>query len=159
EGEIGVHQALDLRVARAETEPANRVAQRRLRHGPEVDVGAHQRPQPRVLELLLPPRGRERHRIAGDLAAGLDDRVNVEQRAVGVEDVPGNRAQRVYAMRAPRAGRFGAGLGSGAPSRPASMNPYFRSFFASRNDDVRVRDPSTIMMNCWPSRHAETARL
>src|SRR5213593_2097262 len=147
------------RVRRRETELADRVAERRLGDFPEVGVGAHQRPQPRVLELLLPPRGREGHRIARDLAARLDHRVHVEERAVGVEDVAADRAHREYVVRRARAGRLGAGLGSDGASSPASTKPYFKSFFASRNDDVRVREPSTIMMNCWPSRHAETARL
>ena len=37
---------------------------------------------------LLPPGHRERQRIVGHPAAGLDDGVHVEERAVGVEDVP-----------------------------------------------------------------------
>jgi len=64
------------------------VTQRRLGDHPEIVVAPHEGAQPRVFELLLAPQRRERGRIAGELAAGFDDGVDVEERAVRVEDVP-----------------------------------------------------------------------
>src|SRR5439155_23307208 len=115
--------------------------------------------QPRILQLFLAPGGRQGRRVARDLAAGFDDRVDVEERAVRVEDVASDRAHCVSVVRRVRAGFFGVGRGSGGLSSPASTKPYFRSFFASRNESARVREPRTIMTNCCPSRHADTARL
>ena len=86
QGEIGLHQRLDLGLARGDAEPAQREAQGLTGHQPEVLVAAHQRAQPRVLELLLAPEQGQRLRVRGHRARRLHDRVDVEQRPVGVED-------------------------------------------------------------------------
>src|SRR5439155_11858737 len=86
--------------------PPDRVAQRRLGHAPEVLVATHQRAEPRVLELLLAPGRREGRRVARDLAARLDDRMDVEERA-------GTRRRRSRESASPRGG--GAPGAAGLP--------------------------------------------
>src|SRR5207244_11393999 len=101
--------------------PPDRVAQRRLGHGPEVLVAAHERAEQRVLELLLAPGRREGRRVARDLAARLDDRMDVEERAVRVEDIAANRRHRAAAARRARPGCRGPGWErSSGGSSPAS---------------------------------------
>src|SRR5947199_119921 len=90
----------------AVTEAALRYALRRLGHGPEVLVAAHQRAEPGVLELLLAPGRRGRDGVARDLASRLDDRVDVEERAVRVEDVAADRRHRSMVSRRGRPGRL-----------------------------------------------------
>src|SRR4029450_1625031 len=114
----------------------------------------------RLLELFLPPEGRQRRRIGGDRAAGFDHGVDVEEGPVRVEDVAAERGHR--GAGGGRGEGFvgrGWGRGSGGLSSPASTKPYFRSFLASRNEAVRVREPRPVMKNCCPPRHADTARL
>ena len=88
EAQVRVHEPADLRLAGRQGEPVNGVTQRRLGHQPEIFVALHEGAQPRVFELLLTPHGRQRGRVAGDLASSFDDRVNIEERAVRVEDEP-----------------------------------------------------------------------
>jgi hypothetical protein len=84
--EIRLHQPRHRLVSGHDAQPPEGETERGFRHRPEVLVAPHERSQPRVFELLLPPEERERLGIAGEGTAGLDHRVNVEERAVGVED-------------------------------------------------------------------------
>ena len=77
---------MDLCLARREGKPTDRVAQGGLGHRPKVLVPAHEGAQPRVLKLLLTPSGRQRLRVSRDLATDRYDGVDVEERAIGVED-------------------------------------------------------------------------
>ncbi len=132
--EVGVHQRRDLRLGGGDAEPAHRVAQGLAGHHPEVLVALHERAEPRVLELLLAPEEREGLRVGGDGPRGVHDGVDVEERAVGVEDEGARRAPSQPAPGSPARGRRslgrrgrtgglrltgGAGAG-GATSRPVS---------------------------------------
>src|SRR5262249_7045852 len=57
-----------------------------LRNGPEVLVAPHEAVEPRVLELLLTPERGQSSGVARDGPAHVDDRVDVEQRPIRVEE-------------------------------------------------------------------------
>jgi hypothetical protein len=74
---------------------------------PEVLVPVHERSQPGVFKLLLSPQLRQTIEIARDTEATVPyDRVNVKQRAVGVEyDCLGGQWHHVPAVIATNEGR------------------------------------------------------
>jgi hypothetical protein len=81
------HQPVQLRLVCMDVEFSEGRSQRRFRYIPKVFVSFHKRSEPGVFELALPPRRGKSTKVSNHVVVGMrDDRVDIEQSAIGVEN-------------------------------------------------------------------------